>query len=71
MKYIDTEGKGHTLCIFTDAESRLLRTALADYGARVGNTLGDALSRAWAAGIQRGTERMAEESKAEWKARKK
>lgn len=75
MKYIDTEGKGHTLLILTDAESRLIRREL-ELEAEI--AAGDPLRpipaqalAAWRRGIQRGTDKMTEESKAEWKARKK
>ena len=62
--YIDKEGKGHTMLILTDAESRMLRIVLADHA------LAEPLL-AFNRGIQRATERMAQQSKDEWKARKK
>lgn len=78
MKYIDTEGKGHTLLILTDAESRCIRTLLQrrveraeqEEPSREADHARSAL-RDFNRGIQRGTDKMAEESKAEWKARKK
>lgn len=74
MKHIGN-GEGHTLLILTDAESRLIRHALENLvrEGRVGVTREQLYVplKAFRDGIQRATERMAEESKAEWKARRK
>lgn len=66
MGFIDKLGRGNTLLVLTDAESRLIRQALA-------NELhcGPEPIAAFNRGIARGTAKMAEESKAEWKARVK
>ena len=72
MSYIDKTGQGNTLLILTDAESRLIRQTLTNWEKERGRTAPteanalDAFSR----GIARGTTKMAEESKADWKARK-
>lgn len=68
MGYIDKTGQGHTLLILTDAESRLLRGALTAYSTVGG---GRQPLEAFNRGIQRGTEKMSEESKADWKSRTK
>ena len=64
MKWIDEQGRGHTLLVLTDAESRLIRRYLAE----TGGDFVDEVRVAWKAGIQRATERMAKQSKDEWKA---
>lgn len=68
MKYIDQSGQGNTLVILTDAESRLIRLALIEHHDQTseGEPL-DSFNR----GIARGTARMAEEFKAEQRAKKK
>lgn len=65
--WIDHTGKGNTLLILTDAESRTLRR----YFAEVGGDHAAEERKAYESGIARGTAKMAEESKAEWKARVK
>ena len=67
MSYIDKTGQGNTLLILTDAESRMIRNALTSLQQQEG--WGDPLM-CFNAGIARGTAQMAEESKADWKARK-
>jgi hypothetical protein len=64
VKYIDESGQGNTLVILTDKESRLIRDTLVECGQAV-------VIGAFNNGIARGTAKMAEESKAEWKARTK
>lgn len=68
MSFIDKTGQGNTLLILTDAESRLIRNALIEHHDQTseGKPL-DSFNR----GIARGTAKMAEESKAEWKGRRK
>lgn len=66
---IDHTGQGNTLLILTDAESRLIRKVLDQLvteRAEANQALG-----AYNNGVSRGTAKMTEESKAEWKARVK
>ncbi len=69
MKWIDEQGRGHTLLVLTDAESRLVREALSN--AQTGAARMCQAFAAYNAGIQRATERMAQQSKDEWKKRTK
>ena len=64
--YIDKTGQGHTMLILTDSESRLIRRYLAE----TGGDFVDEVRVAWKAGIQRATERMAQQAKDEWKAKR-
>lgn len=58
-----------TLLILTDAESRLIRLTLTST-TEPGSEARRHAAAAFHAGIQRGTDKMTEESEAEWKARK-
>lgn len=76
MKYIDQSGQGNTLLILTGAESRRMREFLEWLAANadpmgVENTRAGQVLTDFNRGIQRGTDKMTEESKAEFKARKK
>ena len=69
MRYIDKTGQGNTLLILTDSESRLMRAVLNSGGP--GEAARTEAAAAFNRGIQRGTARMTEESKAEWKGKRK
>lgn len=65
MIFVDKSGQGHTILVLTDAESRLLRATLTNYEKERGRAAGVNALDAFSRGIQRGTERMAAEFKAE------
>ena len=68
MTLIDKTGQGNTLLILTGEESRLIRQHLTNYSPTTAEVV--AAHAAFNRGIARGTAKMAEESKAEWKARR-
>lgn len=72
VSFIDKLGRGNTLLILTDAESRLIRRVLfPEPGTVPAAAMGLEACEAFNRGIARGTAKMAEESKAEFKARVK
>lgn len=71
MGFIDKTGQGNTLLILTDAESRLIRRHLEASAEYFESGHCQQVVQAFNRGIARGTAKMSEESKAEWKGRQK
>lgn len=70
MRYIDTEGNGHTMLILMDAESRLIRRHLEASAEYFESEHCRKLVSAWSSGVARATERMRAEEKAGAKAKR-